>query len=120
MGFADRQMKALNAKLLAKHVKTRVDAGMTLSYVEGWHVIAEANRIFGFDGWDRQTVSSKCVWEGSFGGQRRRSYVARVRIRVRAGDKVIVREGSGSGHGSGLTPGEAHEHAIKESARPTP
>ena len=114
MGFADKQLKALNAKLLAKHVKTRVEDGVTLSYVEGWHVIAEANRIFGFDGWDRQTVSAQCVWEGSFGGQRRCSYVARVRIQVRAGEEVIVREGSGSGHGSGLTPGEAHEHALKE------
>ena len=115
MGFADKQLKALNAKLLAKHVRTRVEAGTTLSYVEGWHVIAEANRIFGFDGWDRQTVSSQCVWEGSFGGQKRCSYVARVRINVRAGDAVIVREGSGTGHGSGLTPGEAHELAVKES-----
>ena len=50
MGFVDKQVKALNAKLLAKHVKTRVEAGATFSYVEGWHVIAEANRIFGFDG----------------------------------------------------------------------
>jgi DNA recombination protein Rad52 len=114
MGFADKQLKALNAKLLAKHVRTRVEAGVTLSYVEGWHVIAEANRIFGFDGWDRQTVSSQCVWEGSFGGQRRCSYVARVRIQVQAGGESVMREGSGSGHGSGLTPGEAHEHALKE------
>ena len=114
MGFADKQVRAINAKLLAKHVKTRVEADVTLSYVEGWHVIAEANRIFGFDGWDRQTVSSQCVWEGAFGGERRCSYVARVCIQVRAGDEVIVREGSGSGHGSGLTPGEAHEHALKE------
>ena len=29
----------------------------TFSYVEGWHVIAEANRIFGYDAWDRRTVS---------------------------------------------------------------
>ena len=48
MGFADKQVKVLNAKLMAKHVKTRVEEGVTLSYVEGWHVIAEANRIFGF------------------------------------------------------------------------
>jgi hypothetical protein len=35
-------------------------------------------------------------------------------VRVRAGDKEICREGCGSGHGVGLTPGEAHESAIKE------
>ena len=24
--------------------------------------MAEANRIFGFEGWDRETVASDCVW----------------------------------------------------------
>jgi hypothetical protein len=42
------------------------------------------------------------------------SYIARVRIRVRADHVEICREGCGSGHGTGLTPGEAHENAIKE------
>jgi hypothetical protein len=35
-------------------------------------------------------------------------------VKVRAGDAEICREGCGSGHGVGLTPGEAHESAIKE------
>jgi Rad52/22 family double-strand break repair protein len=42
------------------------------------------------------------------------SYVARVRVLVRAGDVVVCREASGSGHGLGATPGAAHESAIKE------
>ena len=29
----------------------------SLSYIEGWHAIAEANRLFGFDGWTRTTDS---------------------------------------------------------------
>jgi hypothetical protein len=37
-----------------------------------------------------------------------------VRIRVRAGDWVISRDGSGTGHGSGPSLGEAHESALKE------
>ncbi|MCX7349062.1 MAG: Rad52/Rad22 family DNA repair protein [Alphaproteobacteria bacterium] len=41
----------------------RTGGDITLSYLEGWHVIAEANRIFGFDGWDRETISSECVWK---------------------------------------------------------
>ena len=49
MGFSDRQVKALGTKLNGKHVKTREVRGKTLSYVEGWHVIDEANRVFGFD-----------------------------------------------------------------------
>ena len=35
-----------------------------VSYIEGGHTIAEANRIFGYDAWDRQTMAVKCVWEG--------------------------------------------------------
>jgi DNA recombination protein Rad52 len=114
MPFTDTQIKALSNKLSVKHVRTRQSAGKTLSYIEGWHVIAEANRIFGYDAWDRQTMTVKCVWEGLWRNRSACSYIARVRIRVRAGDVEICREGCGSGHGSGTTPGEAHESAIKE------
>ncbi len=114
MPFSDTQSKALSAKLSAKYVKTREGAGRTLSYLEGWHIIAEANRIFGFDAWDRETVATRCVWEGVSKGLNACSYVAQVKVRVRAGETVIIREGSGSGHGTGPTPGEAHESAVKE------
>ncbi len=112
--FSEPQVKALSSKLSAKHVRTRQLCGMALSYIEGWHAIAEANRIFGYDAWDRQTMTMKCVWEGLWRNRSACSYIARVRIRVRAGDAEICREGCGSGHGSGATPGEAHESAIKE------
>ncbi len=112
--FSEPQVKALSSKLSAKHVRTRQLCGMTLSYIEGWHAIAEANRIFGYDAWDRQTMTMKCVWEGLWRNRNACSYIARVRVRVRAGDAEICREGCGSGHGSGATPGEAHESAIKE------
>ncbi len=117
--FSEPQVKALSSKLSAKHVRTRQLCGMTLSYIEGWHAIAEANRIFGYDAWDRQTMTMKCVWEGLWRNRNACSSIARVRIRVRAGDAEICREGYGSGHGSGATPGEAHESAIKE-AEPMP
>jgi len=112
--FTEPQVKALSSKLSAKHVRTRQHSGLTLSYIEGWHAIAEANRIFGYDAWDRQTMAVRCVWEGMKGNRSACSYIARVRVRVRAGDSEICREGCGSGHGVGLTPGEAHESAIKE------
>ena len=86
MPFTESQAGALAGKLSAKHVKTREEDGMTLSYIEGWHAIAEANRIFGFDGWDRQTVTIRCVSEGAWQGRYRCSYIARVRVRVRAGE----------------------------------
>ena len=113
MGFSDTQTRQLRAKLDGKHVKSRKANGATLHYVEGWHVIAEANSVFGFDGWDRRTLTTRCIWTGMNDKHYATAYTARVRIRVRAGDITIVREGSGTGEGRALTPGEAHEIALK-------
>src|SRR5690242_2071462 len=114
MGFRDDQLALLRAKLSARVVQTKVVNGFSLSYVEGWYTIAEANRIFGFDGWDRETLSAECVWQGQAQGVPSCSYTARVRVRVHAGETAVTREGSGFGTGTGATPGEAHEKALKE------
>ncbi|MEE9301811.1 MAG: Rad52/Rad22 family DNA repair protein [Alphaproteobacteria bacterium] len=114
MAFSTEQKRTLEAKLSAKHVKTREVGEVTLSYIEGWHVIAEANRIFGYDAWDRETLHTSCVWQGASRGRHACSYLARVRISVRAGPVTIVREGTGAGHSIGRIVGEAHENAIKE------
>jgi DNA repair and recombination protein RAD52 len=57
MAFTDVQIRQLKAKLDPKHIINRDQScemgGTTLHYVEAWHALAEANRIFGFDGWDR-------------------------------------------------------------------
>jgi hypothetical protein len=113
MAFTDQQARQLKAKLDAQHVKTRKANGMTLSYIEGWHAIAEANRIFGFDGWDRRTLFTNCIWTGTCERDYLAAYIAKVRIYVRAGDVLIVREGSGTGEGKAATPGQAHEIALK-------
>ena len=113
MALSDTQVRQLRAKLEAKHVKTRKANGADLHYVEGWHVIAEANRIFGYDAWDRRTLASRCVWSGADGAYHEAAYTAKVRVSVRAGDITIVREGSGSGEGKAPTPGQAHELALK-------
>ena len=113
MALTDTQVRQLKAKLEAKHVKTRKANGADLHYVEGWHVIAEANRIFGYDAWDRRTLASHCVWSGVSGSSHGAAYTAKVRVNVRAGDILIVREGSGTGEGKAPTPGQAHELALK-------
>ena len=105
MGFSDKQRAALQAKLRFRHVKTRESNGATLAYVKGWHVIAEANRIFGFDAWDRRTLTSNCVWSGASGQLYAAAYIAKVRVSVRAGEIKIIREGSGTGEGKAPTPG---------------
>ncbi len=66
MAFSEGQVQALAGKLSAKHARTRQANGRTLSYIEGWHASAEDNQIFGFDGWDRQTMAIKYVWEGTW------------------------------------------------------
>ena len=119
MAFTDSQVRQLKAKLDPRYVKRRNANGVNLSYVEGWHVIAEANRIFGFHAWDRRTVSTACVWSGKSGQDYAAAYTAKVRIYVRAGETMIVREGSGTGESRASTPGQAHEFALK-GARPMP
>jgi Rad52/22 family double-strand break repair protein len=113
MAFTDPQLRQLKAKLDPKHVKTRNSNGMELSYVEGWHAVAEANRVFGYDAWDRRTIFTSCVWNGVKGGNHQAAYIAKVRVTVRAGEVHVVREGSGTGEASAPTPGQAHELALK-------
>jgi len=121
MTFTPEQVAALEAPLAKAAVKERTQAGRTLSYVEGWHAIAEANRIFGFDGWNRETVMltetnrDLVTLPGKGGGdyqQWRIGYVAKVRVTVGA----VVREGTGYGSGMGKPEaiGDAVEGAIKE------
>jgi recombination DNA repair RAD52 pathway protein len=98
MEFRPEQIRQLKAKLKARHVKTRQAEGALLHYVEGWHSIAEANRIFGFDAWDRRTISSKCVQSERSGRMHFAAYVAKVRISVRAGD-ITINHPRRFGHG---------------------
>lgn len=114
--FTAEQVAALKAKLDPANVRRREQSGRSLSYIEGWHAIDEANRIFGFDGWARETVEMRLVSEqarkvgkqGADGWSV--SYIAKVRVYV----GPIMREGYGSGHGIDRDLGLAHESAAKE------
>jgi DNA recombination protein Rad52 len=114
--FSDETKSALAAKLSPSSVKTREQGGSRVSYIEGWHVIAEANRIFGFDNWTRETIDVKCVAEKEreIGKQKAPgwgvTYVCKSRIIING----VAREGFGAGHGIDRDLGQAHESAIKE------
>lgn len=116
--FTNEQTKALEAPLDSKHVKSRSQAGRSLSYIEGWHAIAEANRIFGFDGWDRETVELRQLGEPrEVNGKMRVAYMARVKVAVRTPEDMgqyVIREGTGYGSGIAQDLGDAFESAIKE------
>ena len=113
MGFTEKQVRALRRGLNSRHVRTREVNGRELSYIEGWYVISEANRIFGFDGWNRETVETRCVLARENRGSFVAVYVAKVRITVHADGAIIVREGHGSGEGRGNSPGEVHDISLK-------
>ena len=99
--FSPEQITALSAPLDRAKVRQRRQGRSQVSYLEGWQVIAEANRIFGFDGWQRETVALRCVHqvERLIGEEQRPgwgvTYTARVRISVSAstaGQPALIRE----------------------------
>ena len=120
-GFSPEQITALSGPLARANVKQRKQGGSSVSYIEGWVAIAEANRIFGFDCWQRETVLLDCVSQSErlIGRDQKPgwgvTYAARVRITVLAGGRPpVIREGSGAGHGIDVDLGQAHESALKE------
>jgi hypothetical protein len=113
MGFSAKQVQALRRSLNNRNIRTREANGRELSYIEGWYAISEANRIFGFDSWNRETVESRCVLARENRGSFLAVYIARVRITVHAEGATIIREGHGSGEGHGASGGEVHDIALK-------
>ena len=79
MSFSVTQIRKLQRDVRACDVRTREVNGRELSYIEGWHAIAEANRIFGFDGWNRETLESRCVLTRENRGTFNTIYVAKAR-----------------------------------------
>ena len=115
MSFTQEQRIALSQPIDKSKVSFRdgnKSGSFQLAYVESWHVIKEANRIFGFDGWSSETIELKQVSESKDSYNNTIiSYNAKVRVTV--GD--VVKEGIGSGHGRGKgIDGEKHESAAKE------
>ncbi len=108
--FTNEQLAELKKKLNPKHIRTRTQSGFTLYYIEGWHAIAEANRIFGYGNWDRETIYNKQVCSYEYNGKHKVGYEAKVKVTV--GD--VVREGTGTGSGIAKDLYDAIEGAAKE------
>ena len=99
MGFTARQIEELRRDLDRRYVRTREVEGRELSFIGGWYAISEANRIFGFDRWNRETIESRCVLSRENRGAFIAVYIAKVRITVNVGSTTIIREGHGTGEG---------------------
>ncbi len=113
MSFSARQLRALRRPPGRSHIRTREANGRELTYLEGWYAISEANRIFGFDGWSRETLESRSVLARETRGSFLTVYLARVRVTVHADGATVIREGHGTGEGRGTSPGEVHDIALK-------
>jgi len=113
MSFSPAQIRKLQRDVKASDIRTREVNGRELSYIEGWHAIAEANRIFGFDAWSRETVETRCIHSREVRGTYHVLYTAKVRVTVRADGETVIREGFGTGDAQAPSPGEAHDKAIK-------
>lgn len=122
--FDHRVTSALEAKLNPDVIKTRDQSGITLSYIEGWWAIREANRIFGHDGWNMTFSQPNCVYAVEAEEQKydkfKKEYktVKRWRVSYNVICTVtvgtVIRQDVGSGHGIDTQCGIAHESAIKE------
>ena len=120
--FTDEQKKMLAADFDSRHIKQRDGfGGKKLSYIESWHAIAEANRIFGHDGWSRYTEELKLLSEKEVDTRNGKrwsvAYLAKSRIEIPSHDPRednLMREGYGTGTGLDVDLGKAHESALKE------
>lgn len=86
-------------------------------YVDGLHVISEANRIFGRNGWSYTVTRLECASNQVFeirdkGAQVRVAYICTVRVDVGG----VIREGAACGTGNGKPEniGDVIESAVKE------
>jgi len=105
----------LDAKLDKSHVRPPSKYGPKGDYLEGWHVIAEANRIFGHGAWSYTItrLDQSALVEGQNGKgepQWQAAYTCIVRLSV--GD--AIREDVGFGSGFAKLIGDAIEGATKE------
>ena len=111
--------KALSAELNKKLDPAAIKPapqGKFGDYVDGYHVISEANRIFGNGGWSyeitRLQEAHRATVQTARGEQFRCSYLCTVKVTV--GD--TFKEGSAVGMGSGKPEnmGDVIESAVKE------
>ncbi len=116
MTFTPEQAKALQAPLDPANIKPP-PRGKFGSYVDGFHIVTEANRIFGHDGWSYSiTALDLCSRiETTDSGNKPQVRVGyRCTVRVEAGG--AFREGAAVGTGMAKPENEAdaHESAVKE------
>ena len=112
MIFSDEQIEELEKPLDHNKVATRSQGGKKLAYIQSWHAISEANRIFGYGKWGSRIITLDCVLDEEAKGEGRRNVSYLAIVEVVASDGTF--RDTGTGHGQNMRPGDAHESASKE------
>lgn len=113
--FSEKQYKELNKPLDPKNIE-KLEHGSKAQYVTGWHVVNEANRIFGFDKWSCETVYCRevCRSEVKIGKQQQNGFKVGYEAKVRIDVDGVVKEGTGFGSGVAKDLCDCIEGAAKE------
>ena len=109
MGFSAKQVQALRRQPHSRYIRTREAHGRELTYLEGWYAISEANRIFGLNGWNRETVESRCA----LARENRGNFLA-VYPRPRTGHRTHRRRNH---HSGGPRHGRRPRHVARRGVR---
>jgi len=106
----DALSQPLDKKLVKKDKKNQ-------AYIVGSAVIRQANRLFGFDGWNSKVLES---YEIANTQTQKNMFVivwfSRVQIKVRIGDKIVIHEDIATGKGFSRDLPSAYDLAVKASA----
>lgn len=110
--FTDAQRETLLKPIMPGRVN-RDNKGM--SYVEGYEIQAHLNRIFGFEGWDKEILQLETMYEEVKDGRTWVAYKCMLRLRIYA-DGVLAKltEEVGTGQAQNQpNRADAHDLAMK-------
>lgn len=107
----ERITDMLNQPLDRANVSQREKSGISLSYIEGHHVIREANRIFGFDGWSMLINGLDLT---TCGTNQKGNMVVSAQAMVMVEALGVSRHDVGYGTGIAKSVADANESAGKE------
>lgn len=117
----EERIALLEEQIPRSAVRTRNEAGLTLSYVDGHYVVARLNAALGHDNWsynvDELSQVSQTNDEKGGKAYTNVSYRAQVQLRWTVNDEeyyTVTRMDVGFGHGRSTNAGKAHESAGKE------
>lgn len=113
----------LDANIPEDVVRTRQQAGASLSYVETWYVIDRLNQILGTDSWSHEVIKLEQLGTvKNSRGEEMPAFLCQARLTVNIQGAVTFKDGIGYGIGKAGNPleiaiKEAESDALKRAAK---